>query len=215
MKIGVFDSGRGGTTVLSAIKKLLPAEDYFYINDSKNCPYGEKSDRELYAIVTKNVETLKSWGASIIVIACNTATVKCIDKLRADFPELKFVGTEPAIKLAANFPHAKNILVLATPGTVKSERTLALKKDNQRTGQKIELLACPGLADAIENDSPDIDALLDRLLPDNPNSYDTVVLGCTHYPLIKEKLQKRFPSAVFLDGSDGVARQVVRLIDAT
>ena len=89
--------------MLSAIKKLLPAEDYFYINDSKNCPYGEKSDRELYAIVTKNVETLKSWGASIIVIACNTATVKCIDKLRADFPELKFVGTEPAIKLAANF----------------------------------------------------------------------------------------------------------------
>lgn len=216
MKIGVFDSGRGGTTVLAAVKALLPDEEYFYIADSKNCPYGEKSDEELYKIVTKNVNDLKSWGAKIIIIACNTATVKCIKKLRTEFNDLKFVGTEPAIKLAANQKNAKNILVLATPGTIKSERTINLKNLNQKPGQHIDLLACPGLADAIEREDDNIDKFLDTILP-NPQDrakYDVVVLGCTHYPLIKDELVKKFPSAILLDGGEGVAKQVKKLISS-
>ncbi len=216
MKIGVFDSGRGGTTVLAAVKALLPDEEYFYIADSKNCPYGEKSDEELYKIVAKNVNDLKSWGAKIIVIACNTATVKCIKKLRTEFNDLKFVGTEPAIKLAANQKNAKNILVLATPGTIKSERTINLKILNQKPGQHIDLLPCPGLADAIEHEDNDIGNLLEAILPEPQicAQYDTVVLGCTHYPLIKDILAKKFPSAILLDGGEGVARQVKKLISS-
>lgn len=229
MKIGIFDSGYGGITILAATKKLLPHEKYFYIADSKNCPYGEKSDEELYHIVTQNVEKLKEWGAKIIIIACNTATVKCIAKLRRDYPDIRFVGTEPAINLAARRRSTKNILVLATPGTVHSERTLKLEKSAKLPGQNIQLLACPGLADAIEQSInivnhdrvetakvdersyPMLSQLLDQLLPDDCTAYDAVVLGCTHYPLILPLFKQKFPHATIVDGSRGVARQVARL----
>lgn len=209
MKIGIFDSGKGGLSVFEEIKKILPNEEYRYIADSKNCPYGEKSDEELMKIVRGNVDELKDWGAEVIVIACNTATTRCIDKLRQEYPELKFVGTEPAIKLAAD-SGAKNILVMATPGTIGAEQTLRLVEENKRDGQKIRLLSCPGLADAIEfND--EIDKKLDELLLGVGN-YDCVVLGCTHYPLIKDKIGKYFPDAKIVDGNRGVARRVKEII---
>ncbi len=209
MKIGVFDSGRGGTTVLEAIKELLPEDEYYYIADSKNCPYGEKSDDELMRIVRNNVDELKEWGAEIIVIACNTATTKCIEKLRELYPELKFVGTEPAIKLATK-SDAKEILVMATPGTVHSERLMSLLKENQKEGQKVELLACSGLADAIEEEK-EIDKVLASLL-EGVRQPDLVVLGCTHYSLIKDRIQKVFPRATLIDGNEGVARRVAELV---
>ena len=205
MKIGVFDSGKGGTTVLSAIKKLLPNAEYRYIADSKNCPYGEKSDSELLKIVTKNTEELKNWGAEIIVIACNTATTKCIKTLRQNYPDLKFVGTEPAIKLATE-TDAKNILVMATPGTIESERTASLIKTNQKPGQNITLLACPGLADAVES-GQNIKQTLDQIL-ENVAPPDLIVLGCTHYSLIKPLIQQKFPSSILIDGNEGVAKRV-------
>ncbi len=209
MKIGIFDSGKGGLSVFEEIKKILPNEEYRYIADSKNCPYGEKSDEELMKIVRGNVDELKDWGAEVIVIACNTATTRCIDKLRQEYPELKFVGTEPAIKLATD-SGARNILVMATPGTIGAEQTLRLVEENKRDGQKIRLLSCPGLADAIEfND--EIDKKLDELLLGVGN-YDYVVLGCTHYPLIKDKIGKYFPDAKIVDGNRGVARRVKEII---
>ncbi|MBQ6313721.1 glutamate racemase [Candidatus Saccharibacteria bacterium] len=209
MKIGIFDSGKGGLSVFEEIKKILPNEEYRYIADSKNCPYGEKSDEELMKIVRGNVDELKDWGAEVIVIACNTATTRCIDKLRQEYPELKFVGTEPAIKLATD-SGARNILVMATPGTIGAEQTLRLVEENKRDGQKIRLLSCPGLADAIEfND--EIDKKLDELLLGVGN-YDCVVLGCTHYPLIKDKIGKYFPDAKIVDGNRGVARRVKEII---
>lgn len=209
MKIGIFDSGKGGLSVFEEIKKILPNEKYRYIADSKNCPYGEKSDEELMKIVRGNVDELKDWGAEVIVIACNTATTRCIDKLRQEYPELKFVGTEPAIKLATD-SGARNILVMATPGTIGAEQTLRLVEENKRDGQKIRLLSCPGLADAIEfND--EIDKKLDELLLGVGN-YDCVVLGCTHYPLIKDKIGKYFPDAKIVDGNRGVARRVKEII---
>ena len=215
MKIGAFDSGIGGTTILAAVQKLLPYEEYKYIADSKNCPYGEKSDDELKSIVTKNVEELKNWGAEIIIIACNTATTKCINYLREEYPEIKFVGTEPAIKLAAK-SNAKNILVMATPGTIASERTKSLLKVNQREGQNITLLSCPGLADTIELNYPiqnyqPIIEKLQELLKDQADP-DVVVLGCTHYSLIKPEIEKIFPRAKLIDGADGVANRVKSLL---
>lgn len=209
MKIGIFDSGKGGLSVFEEIKKILPNEEYRYIADSKNCPYGEKSDEELMKIVRGNVDELKDWGAEVIVIACNTATTRCIDKLRQEYPELKFVGTEPAIKLAAD-SGAKNILVMATPGTIGAEQTLKLVEKNKRDGQKIRLLSCPGLADAIEFNN-EIDKKLDELLLGVGN-YDCVVLGCTHYPLIKDKIGKYFPDAKIVDGNRGVARRVKEIM---
>lgn len=209
MKIGIFDSGKGGLSVFEEIKRILPNEEYRYIADSKNCPYGEKTDEELMEIVRHNVDELKAWGAEVITIACNTATTRCIDKLRREYPELKFVGTEPAIKLATD-SGAKNILVMATPGTIGAEQTLKLVEENKREGQKIRLLSCPGLADAIEfNDN--VNEKLDELLS-GIGDYDCVVLGCTHYPLIKDKIGKYFPNARIVDGNCGVARRVKDII---
>lgn len=227
MKIGIFDSGIGGTTVMNAIKKLLPDEEYFYIADSKNCPYGEKTAEELQKIVTKNTEELIKWGAKIIVVACNTATVKCISYLREKYPNITFVGTEPAIKLAAS-TGAKNILVLATPGTVESERTHMLLEENQKPGQKINLLACPGLADTIENtlkfgqnyqlitptsdEKSVITHKLSGLFGDITETPDVIVLGCTHYSLIQPEIQNFFPNTTLIDGNEGIAHQVENVL---
>lgn len=215
MKIGVFDSGMGGTTILKAVRKLLPEEEYRYIADSKNCPYGEKPITLLYSIVCEKVEDLKSWGAEIIVVACNTATVRCIDRLRRDYPEIEFVGTEPAVKLALQ-TGAHKVLVLATPNTINSERMKMLAEKNRQEGQIVDLLVCPGLAETIEKyydkDKERVRGKLRELLKKD-ESYDAVVLGCTHYPLVKEMIQEFYPNAELIDGADGVARRVKELVE--
>ena len=194
---------------MAEIKKHLPEVECFYIGDAKNCPYGEKSDEELMRIVRGHVETLRSKGAEIIVIACNTATTKCIEKLRREYPELKFVGTEPAIKLAAE-TGVKKILVMATPGTIESERMARLMTDYRQKRQKIRLLACPGLADVIEAGTG-VEEKLAELLTRIPEP-EVVVLGCTHYSLIKPEIQKFFPGARLVDGNEGVAKRVEELV---
>ena len=217
MKIGLFDSGIGGTTVLEAIKKILPHEEYKYLADSKNCPYGEKSSAELKTIAKRNVEILKNWGAKIIVIACNTATVKCIAFLHQQYPELQFVGTGPAIKLATD-TDAKNILVIATPNTIKSARMKSLLKENQKPGQTIQFLACPGLADLIEhnyssNNTSQILDYLEKLFQKVTPTPEVIVLGCTHYSLIKPEIQSFFEAAKLIDNSLNVAHQVKELVE--
>lgn len=215
MKIGLFDSGIGGTTILDAIKKILPDEEYKYIADTKNCPYGEKSTEELRKITSDRTKELADWGAEIIVIACNTATTGHITYLREKYPNTKFVGTEPAIKVATD-SGARNILVMATPNTIASDRTRALIEKNQKPGQNIELLACPGLASAIEkyykteNHKPITD-LLKTLFENVTTTPDVIVLGCTHYSLIKNHISSFFPSAKLVDGAAGVARRVKSL----
>lgn len=214
MKIGVFDSGIGGTTILEAIQRRLPGVEYRYIADSENCPYGEKPAEVLYEIVRGNVEKLRNWGARIIVIACNTATVKCIDRLRLDYPELKFVGTEPAVKMALT-SGAKKILVLATPNTIESERLHSIAEQNASKGQQVDFLACSGLAEVIEknyekNSNVIVEKLNELLVYDD--SYEVVVLGCTHYPLISDLIQVYYPNAKLVDGADGVAKRVQSML---
>lgn len=212
--IGIFDSGIGGLTTLEEIKKLLPNENYFYIADSKNNPYGEKNDDELYTIVKNNVDFLLKSNSKIIVIACNTATTKCIKKLRNDYKDTLFVGTEPAIKVACD-SDSKNTLVLATPGTIDSERTHELVNANIKQDQKIYLEACEGLANAIENNNEE---RINKIITSKYNKYkdkniDSIVLGCTHYPHIKEKIKELFISAKIIDGNLGVAKRVKYILE--
>ena len=213
-KIGIFDSGIGGLTTLEEIKKVLPNEDYIYYADSKNNPYGEKSEEELLSIVKNIVEYLLSKNVKIIVIACNTATTRCIETLRHDYPNINFVGTEPAIKVACD-KGFKNTLVLATPGTIFSEKVHKLVKDNIHDDQKIHLLACDGLANAIEKkDDERIDSILHNLLDEyKKENIDSIVLGCTHYPIIKDRIQSFFPSAKLIDGNIGVAKRVKYILE--
>ena len=214
-KIGMFDSGIGGLTVLKELRKLLPNENYIYYADSKNNPYGEKSDSELMNIVTNIVDFLISKEVKIIVIACNTATTRCINRLRKMYPNMIFVGTEPAIKVACD-KNYKNTLVMATPGTIKSERTHELVKLNKKRDQKITHLSCKGLADAIESGNKDnvnkvLHKLLDKYVDED---IDSIVLGCTHYPHAKKNIKELFPNAKLIDGNKGVSRQVKRQLES-
>ena len=212
MKVGIFDSGMGGMTTLRALREKLPDIDFEFYADHKNNPYGEKTDEELWRIVKEIVDRFASQGVKIIIIACNTATVRCIDRLRKEYQNIKFVGTEPAIKLACD-AGCSNILVLATPGTVKSERVKVLVKENEDIGRKITLFACLGLADAIEFHR-DVDKKLAELLSSlKDQKFDAVVLGCTHYILVQDKIQEYFKESKMLDGNDGIVRRVEKIIE--
>lgn len=212
--IGVFDSGIGGLTVLDEMKKVLPNEDYLFYADSLNNPYGEKSDTELYEITSNIVEYLISRGCKIIVIACNTATTRCIKYLRKKYPDMTFVGTEPAIKVACDRDY-NNILVMATPATISSERTNILVHDNKKDFENIYLVPCEGLANAIEvNDTVKQEKIVSSIYEEYKyKEIDAIVLGCTHYPHIKELISKYFVNASLLDGGNGVAREVKRQLE--
>lgn len=212
-KIGILDSGIGGTTVLSKIKELLPKEDYVYYKDDRNNPYGEKSDDELQEIVETGVKFLLSNDCKIIVLACNTATTKCIKNLRTEFKNTIFIGTEPAIKVACDNNY-KNIFVLATEATIESKRTMELVKQNKKDYQEITLIKGKGLANAIEvNNKKEITRILKNIKKQVKFNPDVIVLGCTHYPLIIDDIKYFFKNAAIIDGSDGVARQVKRLLE--
>lgn len=213
-KIGVFDSGIGGFTVLEEIKKVLPNESYIYYADSKHNPYGEKSDDELYGIVCNVVEFLILHEVKLIVIACNTATTRCMKRLKEDYKDILFVGIVPAVKVACD--HAfKHTLIMATPGTVSSKRMEELILDNKREDQEIMAISCDGLAHLIEiKDDVGIDQKLEEIFRDfRDDDFDSIVLGCTHYPLIKDKISRYFPRAILLDGSLGVAKEVKRQLE--
>lgn len=207
--IGIFDSGIGGTTTLKEIQKLLPNENYLYFSDSKNNPYGEKSKNELYNIVKHNVNKLLLHHVKLIVIACNTVTTQFINVLRQEYPNVLFIGTEPAVKVACDNNY-KNTLVMATPATINSEKLHCLINKNKKPNQKFTLLECFGLANAIENnDDILIDNTLKKLFKNYTNkNFDSIVLGCTHYPIIKDKIKAYFPNAKLIDGNLGVAKRV-------
>lgn len=212
--VGVFDSGIGGLSVLRELEKILPNEDFYYYGDSLNNPYGEKSDEELFEITSGVVDYLVNKGCKLIVIACNTATTRCMKYLREKYKDIIFVGTVPAIKVACDRDF-KNTLVMATPATIESERTMELIRDNIRKDQNIYLVACPGLANAIENNDQE---KIEEILKDTFREYkdkkiDSIVLGCTHYPFIKENILKEMPGVILLDGSRGVAMEVKRQLE--
>ena len=212
--IGVFDSGIGGTTVLKSVQELLPNENYVFFGDSANCPFGTKSPEELREIVKNATEFLLERGVKLIIVACNTATTQTIEWLREQYPEVPFVGTEPAVKLACDGGWTQ-ILLLSTEGTAHSPRTQELIEKNIRPGQKIVNLPCLGLAEAIE--TRDLKLIRENLQKnfesvEKPEEVEVVILGCTHYPLAKAEIQKFFPKAKLVDGGEGVARQVKKIL---
>lgn len=208
MNIGVFDSGIGGLTVLEELVKELPQCNFIFYGDQKNNPYGEKSDDELLKITSEIVDYLNEKDCKVIVIACNTATTRCRNRLIEKYPDNIFIGTVPAVKVACDNNY-KNTLVLATPATIESERLHQIVDENIREDQNIYLVPCYGLADAIEHN--DVDTI-ERILSEITEEYqgkeiDSIVLGCTHYPFIKDRIASYMPDTVLLDGSKGVARE--------
>ena len=209
--IGVLDSGIGGVTVLREILKQRINAKFIYYSDSKNNPYGDKSEDEVYSIVKGVVDYLLDSGCIAIVVACNTASAICVKRLREEYPDTLFIAIEPAYKMVHDYNPKGKTLVMATEGTIKSEKFLTLfnKYDNHKT----ILLPCKGLAELIEEGNEDE---INQYLEINLNRYkdiDNVVLGCTHYPLIKDNLKRVLGDVKFFDGSLGVSKELVRQLN--
>ncbi len=216
MPIAVLDSGVGGVSVLCELVKLLPHENFLYFGDSANAPYGEKSGEEVLAITRRNLETFKTRGIKAFVLACNTATGAAAAVLREENPDLPIIGIEPAIKTATRQGGHPRVLVMATPLTLKQEKFRALAALFAEQ-EDILPLPCPGLVELIERgilEGEELDRYLNALFTPYKNTeIDAVVLGCTHYPHIKSAIAACLPKHVaILDGGEGTARQVARLL---
>ncbi|NHZ70982.1 MAG: glutamate racemase [Proteobacteria bacterium] len=207
--IAVFDSGIGGTTVLDAVRERAPWADLIYVADHAFGPYGERSLEEVRARTELLAHYLDSAGVSIVVIACNSASAAALNHLRATLPEITFVGMEPAVKPAVAATKSGVVAVLATGATFQGELFRSLIGEHAGGVEVVEQ-ACPGLAAAIESGSS-VDAMLDEFIPPVvARGADVVVLGCTHYPHVRDDIARRLPSnVVVIDPSSAVAKRVV------
>ena len=221
--IGVFDSGVGGLSVLRALRAELPFEDFVYVADSGYAPYGERDD----GFVIQRARAIAGYlqgheHATIkaLVIACNTATAAAVHLLRQDHSALPIIGVEPALKPAVALSHTQRIGVMATRGTLASQKFKALK-DSLAGQAEFICQPCDGLADAIERDDTiKIVALCTEYTKaigqfDKKNgAVDTLVLGCTHYPFASHHLQALVgPDVRLVDNGEPVARQTRRMVN--
>jgi glutamate racemase len=216
--VGIFDSGVGGLSVLRAIREQMPCQTLIYLADQAHVPYGARSKEEVRGFGVGITRFLLKHGAQTIVVACNAASAAALNDLRATFPEVPFVGMEPAVKPAAAGTHSGVIGVLATPVTFQGELYASVVA---RFARDITVLqdTCPGLVKQIEAGqlaAPETRQILERaLLPMLENGVDTVVMGCTHYPFVIPLIQEIVgPKVQVIDPAPAVARQTNRLLES-
>jgi glutamate racemase len=212
--IGFFDSGVGGISVLREAVKLLPNENYIYFGDSRNAPYGTKTVNEVKELTFKAVDFLLSKGCKAIVIACNTATSAAIEDLRESYASIPIIGIEPALKPAVELGRDGKIIIMATPMTLAEVKFSNLMKSYEKSADIVPL-PCAGLVELIEGGTIEGECinsyLKDKLSPYIRTGISSLVLGCTHYPFIKEELSKVLTEdTVIIDGSFGTAKQLQR-----
>ena len=216
--IGVYDSGFGGLSVWRELYRALPEESIIYLGDGKNCPYGQKPAEEIRHLATKSVQELLSRGCKMIVVACNTATAAAIEHLRAMFPDLPFVGLEPAVKPACKSTRSGVVGVIATERSLKSEKFLATLA---KYGDGVEVIKAvgKGFVEAVEANAENsasteqvvravVEPIIDR-------GADVLVLGCTHYPFLKDVIAKVVGerNVEIIDSGEAVEKRVESLLD--
>lgn len=216
--IAVFDSGVGGISVLRELVAIMPNENYIYFGDSKNAPYGSRTRKEVLELTKSALEMLKDRGIKAFVVACNTATSAAVRVLREQYPDLVIVGIEPAIKPPAMELDHPRVLVMATPLTLAEEKFVRLV-ERYSDRETVIPLPCPRLAELVEGgelDGEEIDSYIGELLaPYKDGGIDAVVLGCTHYPHIKDIISRHLPHSVKIyDGGGGTARHTKHLLEA-
>ena len=216
--IGIFDSGVGGISVLRAIRQQLPEESVVYLGDQGHIPYGPRPMQQIRMFSETITRFLLEQGAKIVVIACNTASAAALKYLREKFPDVQFVGMEPAVKPAAEHTHTGKVGVLATPATFQGALYASIV---ERFANGVQLFqnTCPGLVQEIEQGNLDGEAtyriLEDALRPMLEKNIDTVVLGCTHYPFVIPLIEEIVGENVrVIDPAPAVARQIERLLQA-
>lgn len=215
--IGIFDSGVGGLSVLRAVRRELPCEDILYLGDQAHIPYGQRDKEQIREFSRAVTRYLLAQGAKLIVVACNTASAVALHDLRREFPDVVFVGMEPAVKPAAETTHTGKVGVLATPTTFGGE-LYASVVERFAGGVTLYQDACPGLVELIEKgnlDGPEPRQILERALaPMLAGGIDTVVMGCTHYPFVIPLIESiTGPGVRTIDPAPAIARQVRRLLE--
>jgi len=219
VRVGVFDSGVGGLSVLRAIRGELPHASLIYVADSAHAPYGERDEAYVVDRSLRIATFLKAQQVDAIVVACNTATAAAVHALRARWPDFPIIGVEPGIKPALAQSANRRVGVMAPPGTLASLKFKALVAQHTQGDASLVLQACPGLAREIEHgalDRPELRALAHTFCePLRQAGVDTVVLGCTHYPFIRALLQHELgPDVTLLDTAEAVARRTASLLQS-
>lgn len=209
--IAVFDSGVGGISVLRELYAFMPNENYIYFGDSANAPYGSKSVSEVLKLSENITDRLIAMDAKAIVIACNTATSVAAAYLRDKYKEFPIIGVEPALKPAVLHKEKSAVAVMATPITLREEK---FKKLMASFEDKAEIIPvpCEKLAGMIEKgilSGKELEEYIKELFTPL-GKIDSVVLGCTHYPFIKDSVKKVLGDVSVFDGGEGTARETMR-----
>lgn len=214
--VGFFDSGIGGRCVEEAFLRLCPEEPTIYIADSKNCPYGNKSREEIIRLSKRAAATLIEQGCEVVVVACNTATAAAIDELRSSWPDVPFVGMEPAVKPAAAASESGIVAVLATRGTFNGR---LYRETSAKVAESVKIIECVAdeFVDLVERGIVSGDeaesAVRSRIEPLIEAGADTIVLGCTHFPHLKAIMELvAGDRAMIVDPSDAVARRIADVL---
>ena len=215
LKIAVFDSGVGGISVLKELMALMPDEHYLYFGDSANAPYGTRTTEEVRVLTLNAAGMLYERGIKCLVVACNTATAAAITQIREEYPDIVVIGIEPALKMATDrFPRG-HVGIMATQVTLREEKLEHLV--GRFPDATVERIPAPGLVELVEQgkaESEETEALLRKILTPYLGQLDAIVLGCTHYPFVRDTVQKILGEKVkVLDGGAGTARQTKRLLE--
>ena len=215
LKIAVFDSGVGGISVLRELMALMPQEQFIYFGDSANAPYGSRTTEEVRVLSLNAAAKLYERGIKALVVACNTATAAAITQIREEYPNLVVIGIEPALKVATDrFPRG-HVGIMATQVTLREEKLEHLV--GRFPDVRVERIPAPGLVELVEQgkaESEETEALLQKILAPYQGQLDAIVLGCTHYPFVKEVVRKVLgDEVVIVDGGAGTARHTKRCLE--
>jgi glutamate racemase len=216
LPVAVMDSGVGGLCVLRELRRVLPCEELLYFGDSAYAPYGERDPQVLRVHILEEAERLLSQSKAL-VLACNTATALAADELRHRHPDVPIVGMEPALKPALGVCENPRVLVLATPTTLREKKfaTLAEKYGKNATVLPLPAPELVGFVERGDLCSNRLDAYLTGLLqPYLSSPLDAVVLGCTHFPFVKDAITRVLGNVPMIDGAEGTARQLHRRLAA-
>lgn len=218
MKIGFFDSGMGGLSVLHVALKALPNEQFIYYADEEHVPYGEKTKEEVIEYVDQAVRFMMSQNVKAIVIACNTATSAAIHILRKRYP-IPIIGMEPAVKRAIDLYGDRRVLVAATPITVRGEKMKGLieRVDKEHLVDLVPLPRLVRFAESGEFESNEVIEYLEKEFEKYDFSeYSSIVLGCTHFNYFKDSFRKVLPEHInFVDGNEGTVNRLIYELQET
>lgn len=213
--IGIFDSGIGGLTVYKALKEYLPSESFIYLGDTARLPYGTKSERAVIRFSVDNTEFLLKFGIKALVVACNTSSSIAIEELRKRFKGLPIIGViEPSARLALELSESGKIGVIGTEATIRSGRYRELL---EKGGAKVFSQPCPLFVPLVEEGW--IEHKVTRLVAEEYLSWmrgkiDTLILGCTHYPVIKKVIGEAVGEDVrLIESGFAVARELKKMLE--